>query len=193
MATINLAKTESKSINLTKSVPSLTEIKVVLWWTAPKSPVKYDLDVTAFGLASTPSGPKLLGEGDEFLLFYNNEKLVDGSMWKTPDQRGGGSEELFISIPKLNSKLDEVSIVVTIHEANKLHQHFGEVPEAGIKILNAATNEEICFFDLDADFSGKSAVQIGSFFKQNGEFVFQAIGTGFEGLELMDFISGYTS
>jgi tellurium resistance protein TerD len=187
---INLAKTESKGINLTKTHPALTQVKAILWWTAPKTPVKYDLDVSAFILKSTPNGPKLLS--DDHFIFYNQENSTpEHSVWKTPDQRGGGSEELFIDILALLPEADEVSIVVTIHDAIKLNQHFGEVPEAGIKLLNAETNEEIAFYDLDADFKNKTAVQIGSFFKQNGEFTFQAVGEGFEELELGDFVAGY--
>lgn len=186
---INLAKTESKGINLTKSAPALTKVKAVLWWKAPTLPKKYDLDVSAFILKATDNGPKLLS--DEHFVFYNNETAVDKSVWKTPDQRGGGSEEIFIDIAALSPDADEVSIVVTIHNAVEYKQHFGEVPEAGIKIINADTDEEIAFYDLDADFKNKTAVQIGSFFKQNNEFSFQAVGQGFEGLELGDFVAGY--
>lgn len=186
---INLSKTETKSINLSKAAPALTKVKAVLWWDAPTSPVKYDLDVSAFILQPSATGPKLIS--DEHFVFYNNETAGDGSVWKTPDQRGGGSEEMFVDIQKLSKDANEVSIVVTIHEANKLNQHFGEIPEAGIKIINADTNEEIAFYDLDSSFKNATAVQIGSFFKQDSEFSFQAIGTGFEGVELGDFLNGY--
>lgn len=186
---INLNKTENKSINLTKSAPSLTKVKAVLWWDAPNAPKKYDLDVSAFILKSTPNGPKLLSE--EHFVFYNNETASDQSVWKTPDQRGGGSEELFIDVTKLNQSVDEVSIVVTIHEAIERGQHFGEIAEAGIKILNADTNEELAFYDLDADYKNQISVQFGSLYRQNGEFVFQAIGQGFADLTLGDFVEGY--
>jgi tellurium resistance protein TerD len=186
---INLQKTENKGINLTKTVPAMTKVKAVLWWDTPKSNPNYDLDVSAFVLKSTDSGPKLIG--DEYLVFYNNESTPEGSVKKTPDMRSGGSEEVVIDIPGLPANADEISFVVTIHEAIKRGQSFGQVPEAGIKILNAETGDEIAFYDLDAEFKNETAVQVGSFFKQNGEFTFQAIGTGFEGLELGDFVSGY--
>jgi tellurium resistance protein TerD len=186
---INLNKTENKSINLTKSAPSLTKVKAVLWWDAPKAPVKYDLDVSGFILKSTPNGPKLISE--KHFVFFNNETAIDKSVWKTEDQRGGGTEELFIDVTKLDSSVDEVSIVVTIHEAIERNQHFGEIAEAGIKILNADTNEELAFYDLDADYKNQISVQFGSLYKKNNEFTFQAIGQGYSDLTLGDFVEGY--
>lgn len=186
---INLAKTENKGINLTKSHPALEKVKAELWWKVPNNDPKYDLDVSAFCLKSTASGPKLIS--DEHLVFYNNESLPDKSVSKTPDMRQGGTEEVFISISKLDPVIDEISIVVTIDQAVKRGQSFGQVPEAGINIINADTNEVIAFYDLDAEFKNETAVQIGSFYKKDGEFTFQAIGTGFVGLELGDFVAGY--
>lgn len=186
---INLAKSENKGINLTKSQPAMEKVKAVLWWNVPNNNPKYDLDVSAFVLKTTVKGPKLLG--DDYLVFYNNEATPEKSVTKTPDMRQGGTEEVFIDIPSLPASVDEISIVVTIHEAISRGQSFGQVPEAGIKILNADTNEEIAFYDLDAEYKNETAVQVGSFFKRDGQFSFQAIGAGFDGLELGDIVNGY--
>ena len=183
---INLEK--NTGINLTKTAPALENVTVHLWWNGNVKPI--DLDISAFILGATPNGPKLLG--DDFLVFYNNETPKHGIAWKTKDQRAGGTEELYISIPKLAEKADaeEVSLIVTIDKAKERGHTFGQITDAGIKIINTDTQEEIAFYDLDANFSSETAVQVGSFFKQNNEFTFQAIGEGFQ-LELGDFVAGY--
>jgi tellurium resistance protein TerD len=185
---INLEKSANKGINLTKTAPAMENITVHLWWNGNEKPI--DLDISAFILKSTPAGPKLIS--DDHLVFYNNETPAHGIAWKTKDQRTGGTEELYLNIPKLAAvaEADEVSLVVTIDKAEELNHTFGKIDDAGIKIINADTHEELAFYDLDANFKNETAVQVGSFFKQNGEFTFQAIGEGFT-LGLGDFVAGY--
>lgn len=185
---INLNKTEKKSINLTKTNPSLDNITVHLWWKGNTSPI--DCDISAFILSNTENGPKLIQ--DEKFVFYGNESSPQGSVWKTPDERAGGTEELYVKLSKLDPTDDEVSLIVTIFQGNNNERNhsFGMITDAGIKILNSDTGEEIAFYDLDAQFSNETAVQVGSFFRQNGEFTFQAVGAGFK-LGLGDFVTGY--
>lgn len=189
---IDLNKSENKGINLTKSAPALQNVTVHLWWNGNVAPI--DLDISAFILGNTPNGPKLLG--DDFLVFYNNETPKTHKIaWKTKDERGGGVEELYISIPELaaHTGADEVSLVVTIDQGPKgdRNHRFGQITDAGIKIINSDTGEEIAFYDLDASFSAETAVQVGSFYRNGSEFTFQAVGAGFE-LGLGDFVGGYS-
>lgn len=184
---INLEKKEK--INLEKASDKLKKVKAVLWWKAPNHFPKFDLDVSAFCLQTTPNGPKLLA--DEYFVFYNNESTPDKSVVKSPDVRDSGSEELVIDIPALPTTVDEISIIVTIHKGDERKQSFGQIEDAGIKIYNEDTGEEICFFDLDEQFSNETAVQVGSFFNPgSGEFSFQAVGTGYK-LDLGAFVEGY--
>jgi tellurium resistance protein TerD len=187
---LNLEKLEKNTtLNLTKKDDMLTEVKAILYWTAPKTGVQYDLDVSAFGLRSTISGPKILSE--EWVVFYNQPAAPNSAITKSPDEREGGTEELYIHIAKLPEELTEVSVVITIHNAAKWGQNFGQITEAGIRIVNAVTNEDLAVYDLDEDFRSETAVQVGSFYKKDGEFLFQAIGAGYQ-LGLQDFIEGYS-
>ena len=43
------------------------------------------------------------------------------------------------------------------------------------------TNEELIRFDLGEDFSIETAVVVGELYKHNGEWKFNAIGSGFQG------------
>lgn len=183
---INLNKTEKKSINLTKEEPSLTKVKGILWWKSEKKP--YDLDISIFILKNTEDGPKLIS--DDHLVFYNNDKSPDGSVVKSKDERSGGTEEFTVDLSTITPEADELSLVVTIHKAQELGLSFGQIDEAGFKIIDEVSGKELAFFDLDEQFKNETAVQLGSFYKDGKNFTFQGVGAGFV-LELGDFVQGY--
>jgi tellurium resistance protein TerD len=185
---IDLNKADGYSIDLSKAAPGLNNITVHLWWNDNISPI--DLDISAFILNNTPNGPKLIN--DRNFVFYNNMKSPTNAVWKDKDERASGTEELFITLSNLLPEDDEVSLVITIDDKYKQGHTFGQISDAGIKIINSDTKEDIAFFDLDAQFTNETAVQVGSFFKQNGEYSFQAVGAGFQ-LGLGDFVGGYRS
>ena len=185
---INLSKADNKTINLTKAAPQLQNITAHLWWNVPGA--SYDLDLSAFLLTNTADGPKLTK--DENFVFYNNLRSPEGAVTKTADERTSGVEEVYIDLQTLASDVDEVSLVVTIDKWQERGQEFGQIPEAGIKIINTDTGEELAFYDLDEQGSGTSALQIGSLFRQNGEFSFAAVGAFYQ-IELGDFVQGYSA
>ena len=47
--------------------------------------------------------------------------------------------------------------------------------------MDTATNTELLRFDLGEDFSIETAVVVGELYKHNGEWKFNAIGSGFQG------------
>ena len=74
-----------------------------------------------------------------------------------------------------------IDFTVTIYEATERNQSFGQVENAFIRVVNAATNEELIRYDLGEDFSVETAVVVGELYRHNGEWKFNAIGSGFEG------------
>lgn len=52
---------------------------------------------------------------------------------------------------------------------------------AYIRLVNVETNEEIIRYDLGEDFSIETAVVVGEIYRHNGEWKFNAIGSGFQG------------
>ena len=195
---INLEK--GSKINLTKSQPLLRTVRAELKWNTPTNKFpKFDLDVSSFGNAQTDAGPKLVCE--DYFMYYNHECKVDdktpitngdGAFVKSPDELTGGSEYIKVNLDKVRSDCDEISFIVTIHEAKKRGQTFNYVSDAEIRLFNDETGEEICFYDLDESFSTETGVQIGSLIRVNGEWSFEAVGVGYN-LELGDFVAGYTS
>ena len=111
------------------------------------------------------------------------------------DQRSGATsgddETLMVDLLQLEADVREISFVVTIHEAAARNHSFGLLREAYIKLYNDETGELLCSYDLDAEFSSETALQVGSIIRNaQGEFEFHAIGAGYS-IELGDFVQGY--
>jgi tellurium resistance protein TerD len=189
-------------INLSKAAPSMKKCRVELLWkpNASDTGAEFDLDVSVFGLAYDAAGdPKMLdlnvGSGANFFVFYNNKKSIDGAIVHSGDNKqgaadGSAGEVITIDIDKLDTRLDEISFIVTIFEAEIRKQNFGQVPKASIKLFNDETNEMLASYVLEDDFSMETAVQFGSLFRKDGEISFKAIGAGYR-LGLDAFVKGY--
>ncbi len=50
-----------------------------------------------------------------------------------------------------------------------------------IRIVDESTGQELIHYDLGEDFSIETAVVVGELYKHNGEWKFNAIGSGFQG------------
>ena len=139
----------------------------------------YDLDASAFMLGADGKLPD-----DKFFVFYGNQTSLDGSVASSGDDTSGGNsdggddESLEVRLDKVSPQVQEIVFVVTIYEAIKRRQNFGQVRNAYIRIVNAETNEEVCRYDLDEDFSTQNGVEFGRLYRRNGAWRFEAIGNG---------------
>ena len=187
---INLKKGES--INISKREPSLRMIKVGLGWDkSGGGGADFDLDVSVFICQlNAMREPKLIG--DEYFIFYNNKQSPDGAVVHSGDNRSGNAagddESITVNLGKLHADAQEISFIVTIHEADARNQNFGQIQNAYIRLYDG--DKIIADYDLDAMFSNETAVQFGSFFRLDGEWLFKAVGAGYR-LNLTDFVEGY--
>ena len=177
---VSLAK--GQKVDLTKTNPGLKEVLIGLGWDTNKydGGHEFDLDSAAFLLGATG---KVTSDGD--FVFYNNLKHASGSVEHLGDNLTGAGdgddEELKIDLSKVPADIQKIDFTVTIHEADTRKQNFGQVENAFIRVVNAATNEELIRYDLGEDFSVETAVVVGELYRHNGEWKFQAIGSGFSG------------
>ena len=186
---INLSK--GSSVNLTKSVPGLNRVRVGLGW-EKVNPAPFDLDASAFVCSVASGNPKLLS--DEHFVFFNNKSTPNGSVKHSGDNLtgdgDGDDETIIVNLTTLESNVDEISFIVTIHDAVARGQSFGKLRDSYIKVYNDETGVLLCEYDLDASFSSETAVQFGSLIKTNGQWEFKAVGAGYN-LSLGDFVAGY--
>ena len=181
-------------VNLTKTSPGLTKIRVGLGWNTNKydTGADYDLDVSAF-LCSTNSGsPKMLS--DAHLVYYGNKTSPDKAIQHTGDNRtgegDGDDETILVDLSKIEAGVDEISFTITIYEADVRKQNFGQVSNSYAKLYDDVTGAVIATYSLEDDFSVETAVQVGSLYKKDGEWLFKAVGAGFK-KGLGDFILVY--
>ncbi len=177
---VNLRK--GQKVDLTKGNPGLRNITVGLGWDINRydSGESFDLDASAFMLGA--SG-KVTQDAD--FIFYGNAKHPSGSVVYGGDNRTGegegDDEQIMVDLQQVPANIEKIDFTVTIYEANERRQNFGQVSNAYVRIVDSATNQELIRYDLEEDFSIETAVVVGEIYKHNGEWKFNAIGSGFQG------------
>lgn len=177
---VSLSK--GQKVDLTKTNPGLRKVLVGLGWDTNKydGGNDFDLDAAAFLL---DTNAKVISEGD--FVFYNNLKHCSESVIHLGDNRTGegegDDEQISVELNKIPSNIEKIDFTVTIHDAELRGQNFGQVSNAFIRIINADTNEELIRYDLSEDFSIETALVVGELYRYNGEWKFNAIGSGFQG------------
>ncbi|KQK24416.1 chemical-damaging agent resistance protein C [Chryseobacterium aquaticum] len=181
---INLQKGQRENIN----APKFT---IGLGWDINNTSTggAFDLDASLFLLGDNK---KLVS--DNHFIFYNNLESPDKAVIHSGDNLtgdgDGDDEQIKIDLTKIDAAVKEITVVVTIHDADTRRQNFGQVRNSFIRIFNTDTNEEILKYELDEDFSIETAVEFGRIYNRNGEWKFEAVGSGQrDGLE--KFVSMY--
>jgi tellurium resistance protein TerD len=184
---INLSKGER--ISLSKG---LKNIKVGLGWDPNEGTgAEFDLDASAFMVNANGKIPV-----DEFFVFYNNKYSPDGAVEGADDDRTGGAsdggddEEIKIDLSKVDKRINEIIVVVTIHEANSRKQNFGQVRNSYIRVVDEDTNSEILKYELDEDYSIETSIEFGRIYRRGDEWKFEAMGKGYHE-ELGYFVNKY--
>ncbi len=174
---INLSKGER--ISLSKG---LSNISVGLGWDPNEGTGhEFDLDASAFMIGENGKIPQ-----DEFFIFYNNKYSPDGAVEGADDDRTGGAsdggddEEIKIQLNKVDKRVQEIVVVVTIHDAGPRNQNFGQVRNSYIRIVDETTSEEIMKYELDEDYSVETAVEFGRLYRKGEEWKFEAMGKGYK-------------
>ena len=181
---INLQKGQRESITAQK-------FTIGLGWDANQASAgqDFDLDASAF----------LLGENgklnsDDHFVYYNNLKSPDEAVVHSGDNLtgdgDGDDEQIVVDLAKIDSKVAEINVVVTVHEFELRKQNFGQVRNAFIRIVDDSNGIEIMKFELDEDFSIETAVEFGRIYKRDNAWKFEAVGMGMSG-GLQSFLNKY--
>jgi tellurium resistance protein TerD len=181
---INLQKGQRENID----APKFT---IGLGWDTNSSSTgsAFDLDASVFML---DQNKKLVS--DEHLVFYNNLKSPDEAVEHTGDNLtgdgDGDDEQIKVDLTKTDSRVSEICIVVTIHDAESRRQNFGQVRNSFVRIFDAVSNEVLLKYELEEDFSIETAVEFGRIYKREGKWKFEAVGMGMKG-GLQDYLNKY--
>ncbi len=177
---VNLSK--GQKVSLTKGNPGLSRIVVGLGWDTNKYDGGFDFDLDAAAFLLGANG-KVTNDGD--FIFYGNLKHASGAVEHLGDNLtgdgDGDDEQIKVNLSAVPANIERIGFTVTIYDSDVRKQNFGQVSNAYIRIFDEVSNAEIIRYDLGEDFSIETAVVVGEMYRNNGEWKFNAIGSGFQG------------
>lgn len=177
---INLQK--GQKVDLTKGNPGLKNLLVGLGWDVNHFDGGSDFDLDAAVFLLEDSGKTV--SSDDF-VFYGNLEHKSSSVVHMGDnltgEGDGDDEQIKVDLSKVPDNITKIAFTVTIYEPEQRKQNFGQVNNAYIRIVDESNNTELIRYDLGEDFSIETAVVVGELYKNNGEWKFNAIGSGFQG------------
>lgn len=180
MSVISLQK--GQKIDLTKGNPGLTKVVIGLGWDTNKysGGFDFDLDASAFLLDKNS-----MAGGLEDFIYYNNLVGGNGSVVHTGDNLTGDGEgddeQIKIDLVSVPVHVEKIAITVTIHDAIARGQNFGQVSNAFVRVVNETNDHEVMRYDLGEDFSVETALVVCELYRHQGEWKFNAVGSGFSG------------
>lgn len=177
---VNLKK--GQKVDLTKSNPGLNRIMVGLGWDVNRydGGFDFDLDASAFLLGANGKVQQ-----DSDFVFYGNAADPSSAVRYGGDNKTGegegDDEQIFVNLQAVPASVEKIDFTVTIYEAAERRQNFGQVNNAYVRIVDEATGTELVRYDLEEDFSIETAIVVGEIYRHNGEWKFNAVGSGFQG------------
>lgn len=186
---MSIELTKGERFNLSKETADFSKIAIALGWQVSQTAQNCDIDASVFMLAADGRIPD-----EKYFVFYNNLTSPDGSVRHSGDsatgQIEGDDETVYVDLSKINSAIQEIVFVVTIHEGQEKNQSFSQVTNAFIRLYNQETLSELVRYNLNQIFSQETALEFGRLYKKNGEWRFQVVGQGYNA-GLQSFVDKY--
>lgn len=173
---------KGQKVDLTKGNPGLSKIMIGLGWDVNQydGGSDFDLDAAAFLIGENGKVPS-----DDDFVFYGNLKHKSEAVIHQGDnltgEGDGDDEQILVDLGKVPANIAKITFTVTIYDADTRRQNFGQVSNSFIRVVDETTGTELIRFDLGEDFSIETAVVVGEIYRHNGEWKFNAIGSGFSG------------
>ena len=182
---MGISLTKGANVNLTRTTPGLTNIKVGLGWDLRTSVGDaFDLDASVFMLTEAGAG-RWQARSPTDLIFFNNPNSACGAVQYGGDNRTGAGEgddeTIRIDLSRMPVDVVKVAIAATIYEGEQRRQNFGMVNSAYVRVVNESDGAELARFDLSEDASTESAMVFGEVYLHNGEWKFRAVGQSYKG------------
>ena len=179
---------KGQKVSLSKENAGLSRIIVGLGWDEVEqkrhgffAPKPKPIDCDAFALLL--KNGKLTGKED--IVYFGNLTHKSRSVMHMGDnltgEGEGDDEQIMIDLLKIPANIERIAFTVTIYDAEARRQNFGQVSNSYIRLVDESNEVELIHYDLGEDFSIETAVVVGELYRHNGEWKFNAIGSGFQG------------
>lgn len=161
--------TKGEKVNLSKVVEKLANVTVGLGWDAAEYGDSIDCDSSVFVLK-------------EDIIYYGHKKHSNGCIKHHGDNLVGDSvgddEQISINLKEMPEDVTRLAVVINIYNCRNRGQHFGMIKNCFARIVDDATKEEICRYNLSNDYNGCTALIVAEFYREDGEWHFEAVGKG---------------
>lgn len=141
---------------------------------------QFDLDISAFLL--NENGFLL---SDAFFIYYGNPKSPNQEVIHSGDNRSGvgtGDDEyLWVDLAEVEATVTDILFVVSIHEGQFKHQHFGMLKNAYIRAFREDTGEELLRYNLQDELCFFDTGEFARISRKKEKWVFHASGQGEHG------------
>jgi tellurium resistance protein TerD len=176
---MGISLSKGGNVSLTKEAPGLSAVTVGLGWDERStSGEDFDLDASAIALGTDGNAVS-----DQHFVFFNNLASPDGSIRHTGDNLTGGGdgddEQIKIELSAVPAAVDRVVFPVSIYDADRRGQAFGQVRNAFIRVVDQADGRELARYDLSEDASTETAMIFGELYRNGGDWKFRAVGQGY--------------
>lgn len=161
-------------------ISTLTKVVAGLGWDTNRydGGDQFDLDASLF---MCKGDGKCRSDAD--FIFYGNK--TGPGVTHTGDNRTGegegDDEQIIIELAAVPADVEKLAVAVTIDKAAERNQNFGMVENSYIRIFDEVSGTELVRYDLGEDYSIETAIVVGELYRNNGEWKFNAIGSGFQG------------
>ena len=185
---------KGQKVNLSKEHAGLAKVIVGLGWDEAKPSGGGGLFGALFGSSSHQAidcdASAIMLKNGKFtdktdLVYFGNLKHKSGTVNHMGDnltgEGEGDDEQIMIDLSKVPANIERIAFTVTIYDAEARRQNFGQVSNSYIRLVDESNEVELIHYDLGEDFSIETAVVVGELYRHNGEWKFNAIGSGFQG------------
>lgn len=182
---MSISLQKGQKVSLSKDNAGLTKVVIGLGWDEVKrqkkglfaaKPQPIDCDASALMLQNG----HLVDKSD--IIYFGNLQHKTGTVQHLGDNLTGAGdgddEQIIVDLSAIPAQYDRIVLVVNIYQAVQRNQHFGLIQNAFIRLIDARNNSEMCKYNLTDDYSGMTAMIFGEVYRHNGEWKFNAIGSG---------------
>ena len=187
---INLRK--NQIISLSQEDPNLKKIMCGLGWDLGKKSGKtqlYDLDSYVICLNSAG---KLSDRKD--IIYFNNLSHRSGAIVHQGDNItgiGDGDDEIVtVDLTELPPEIGRIVFVINIYRCIPRKQDLSQIENAFVRLVNLNNERELARYNLSGKaYQGMTGMVLAEIYREDNEWVMEAIGKGFKANELDEIIA----
>lgn len=203
---MSISLQKGQRISLSKEAPGLSKIMCGLGWDVAERKSKsgggflgfgggggqdFDLDATVLCL---DANDRLASKKD--IVYFGNLKHPSGAITHLGDNltgEGEGDDEvILVDLSKIPTAISKLVFVVTIYQAVKRKQDFGQVENAFVRLVNQSGNKELARYNLSGnDYTQMTAMTLAEVYRHQGDWKMAAVGNGFQVEGLQDIVKQY--